>query len=239
MTAVTIPPTASKGPRGDALLDIASLAVSAGGKVLLGGLDLRLRAGQLVALVGPSGCGKTTLLRALCGLCDVAAGELRLRGRTPEQWGLPAWRRRVTYLAQRPALLVDGTVREELGRPFEYRTAGGKGLVEARATELLGELGLPEHVLSQQARTLSEGELQRVCLARVLLLEPEVLLLDEPTSALDPEAVAAAERALRQAVAARGAAALVVTHDPAQAERLGDWVVDLGELGRPEGGHHA
>ena len=84
-------------------------------------------------------------------------------------------------------------------------------------------------MLEQRARTLSEGQKQRVSLLRALLVEPEVLLLDEPTSALDPDNVAAVE----QLLARFEGAILLVSHDPAQVERLASGSISIGEV--PDG----
>ncbi len=210
----------------EVLLSVRSMAVGIGGERLLDALDLDLRARQVVALRGPSGCGKSTLLRTLAGLIDPLAGELTLAGVPPAEHGWPSYRRQVSYVAQRP-VVVDRTVRANLALPFTFLTASGRQLDEAAASDMLAELGLPDSVLDTAARTLSEGQLQRVCLARALLIEPRVLLLDEPTSALDPEATARVERVLCDALRATKAAALVVTHQSDQVERLTARTVDL------------
>jgi len=198
-------------------LEIRGLTVDAGDRRLVSDLTFSIQAGEVVALTGPSGAGKTTVLRTLAHLASPAAGEIRLQGRSPEAWGLPAYRRRVAYVAQQPALL-DTTVRANLARPFAYHSAEG-GFDEGEARDLLARLGLGGDAFDQAAGPMSVGERQRVCLARALLIRPAFLLFDEPTSALDPDRAAAAEAVILDAVSA-GAGAIVVSHDPRQRARL-------------------
>lgn len=212
------------------MLQVNGLSVSAGGKVLLKGIHLSLRKGELVALCGPSGCGKTTLLRALAGLVDPAEGEVLLADAHPAQMGWPLFRRRVVLVDQRPVLLP-GTVEENLALPFTYGVSQGAPFPEADALALLEAFGVSRQRFSQEARSLSQGQQQRVCLARALLLKPDVLLLDEPTSALDPEAVSSVEGTLASETRRRGLSALIVTHDREQAGRLCDRSLDLSEYG--------
>lgn len=206
------------------VLEVRDLAIEAGGVSLLDGLTLELRSGEIVALLGPSGCGKTTLLRVLAGLANPAAGRIDLEGRPPGEWGWPVYRRRAVWVAQRPTLF-EGSVRDNLARPFQYRTAR-RPFPEAVAAALLERLRVERECMGQEAGRLSEGQRQRVCLARSLLLEPRVLLMDEPTSALDEDATAAAEALIREEAAQRGLAALVVTHDRGQAARWCDRAIE-------------
>jgi putative ABC transport system ATP-binding protein len=206
-------------------LALQEVAVASNGVALLRDLSFELRSGEMLAVVGPSGCGKTTLLRTINQLIDAPAGTISLNGRRPEEVGYPQWRRQVILLDQRPVLL-DETVEANLRRPFDYATAEQAFPAEQAAT-LLDELGVGRKRLSQGARSLSVGQQQRVCLIRALLLGPQVLLMDEPTSALDPESVQAVEKRVAHEVHEHGLAALVVTHDRGQIERLCDRHCDL------------
>lgn len=212
------------------------LSVSAGGRVLLKGIAIALDKGEMVALCGPSGCGKTSLLRAVAGLDDPASGLVLLNGSTPHETGWPRFRRNVVLVDQRPVLL-SGSVRDNLELPFRYAVSSGRPFPVEEAGMLLDAFGVTRDRLTQEARTLSLGQQQRVCLARAFLLKPEVLLLDEPTSALDPEAVSSVEGTLRTETLRRGLSALIVTHDREQARRLCDRSVDLSDFGevRPAG----
>ncbi|MDY7110364.1 MAG: ATP-binding cassette domain-containing protein [Planctomycetota bacterium] len=211
----------------ETLLSTIDLAVSAGGTRLLEGITLKLHAGEMLALTGPSGCGKTSLLRAIAGLDDPDAGEVRFREQPPEHTGWPAFRRHVTFVHQRPVML-NATVEENLRRPFRYRHVA-REFDRDRAVALLKDFGLGEEHLAQEARTLSIGQQQRVSVVRALLIEPAVLLLDEPTSALDEDARSAVENLLRREGHRNGRAALLVTHDREQARRLCDRSLDLRE----------
>lgn len=207
------------------LLCLHGLTVASNGVRLLERLDLTVEAGEVVGLTGRSGCGKTTLLRAVAGLIDPVEGEVKLDGRRAEDLGWPAYRRRVVLVDQRPVLL-DATVRANLDRPFRYNVAE-TGFPAERAAELLDRLELGSHRMLQDARSLSVGQQQRVCLIRALLVEPAVLLLDEPTSALDQESLSAVESLIREQAHGRGLACLIVTHDIVQIERWCDRRVDL------------
>jgi len=211
---------------GERLLELSGLSAGTDGRVLITGLDLCVREGEFVALLGPSGCGKTTLLRAVSGLIDPLEGAVRLRGEEAPGDHWPSFRRRVVLIQQTPVLL-DRTVEENLRRPFDYDSAGEAGFPGDRAVSLLEVFGVDESRMSQNARSLSVGQQQRVCLVRALILQPEVLLLDEPTSALDPESVRSVEEVFVREARQRGMSALLVTHDRAQAERVCDRSVEL------------
>ena len=208
------------------LLELRNLAINAGPRPLLRGVNLQLQPGERVALRGPSGCGKTTLLRAICGLDGLASGEITLDNSTPHDWGFPQFRRSVIYLEQRP-VMFEASAEANLRRPFLYGTKAGD-FCPTRASEVMSRLQLTDVTPDFAARKLSQGQQQRLALIRALLLSPRVLLLDEPTSALDKESVEAVEELLLEKSAA-GMSALIVTHDAAQAARWCHRVVEVGQ----------
>lgn len=213
-------------------LRVHGLAVTAGKQSLVAGLSLDVRAGEIVALIGPSGSGKTTVLRAIAGLIQPAAGTVHVAGQSGDAVGWPAFRRRVVLLDQRPVLL-EGTVRQNLARPFAYRTARS-AFPERRARDLLVRVGVEPERIEQEARSLSVGQQQRICLVRALLVEPQVLLMDEPTSALDAASVRAVEDLVAQRAREHGLACLAVTHDLGQVDRWCSRAIDL-QAYRPPG----
>ncbi len=210
------------------LLELKNISVAVEDKTLFSGLDLDLRSGEIIAVCAPSGYGKTSLLRAIAGLSDFASGEVLLRGKTPFETGWPCYRRRVVLLDQKP-VLFDMSVRENLSRVFNYKSASN-AFDESRAIELLYRLGMNEDVLDKNARSLSVGEQQRVCLVRALIIDPQVLLMDEPSSALDEKSESKLEELIRFEASSRKLAALVVTHKSTQAERFADKKLNLETL---------
>ncbi|GGU91381.1 hypothetical protein GCM10010182_02890 [Actinomadura cremea] len=213
------------------VLEVRGLRAGHGPDVLLDGVSLTLRPGELVAVAGPSGSGKSTLLRTLAGLHPASSGDLRLDGRAVP-W--PVGARDVTalrgiqFVAQSPATALNPAhrARTAIARPLrrlhpsphEDARTDARARRRERVAELLTAVGLDPGLGSRKPGELSGGQRQRVAIARALAAAPAVLLADEITSALDP---AAADGLLRllDGLRRHGTAVLLVTHDPAVAAR--------------------
>jgi iron(III) transport system ATP-binding protein len=194
--------------------------VGYGEVTVLHGVDLRVAAGGVVALLGPSGCGKTTLLRSLSGLERPDAGEVRLGERVlsgPDVF-VPPERRRIGMVFQDWALFPHLSVARNVGFGLtrEQRRAGG---VE-EALDLVELAGYGERM----PRTLSGGQQQRVALARALANRPAAILLDEPFSNLDTALRVQVRAEVTALLRALRVTALFVTHDQEEAFVLGDEV---------------
>ena len=180
--------------------------------------------GSGVAIVGPNGSGKSTLLRLLALLERPTQGEVRLDGAVVT--GTSGARRRVTLVEQRP-VLFRGTVRENLRFGLEVR--GTKGTDMNRVIDnVAGRLGITS-LLNRRRHELSDGEVQRVAVARALAVEPDVLLLDEPTSSADRAAAQTLYRALAEERARRPLAICLASHQLEDAYRWADDVRALAE----------
>jgi putative ABC transport system ATP-binding protein len=205
------------------LFELAEVGLRRAGRPVLDSVSAAMPEGA-TAIVGPSGSGKSTLLRLLNRLADPERGTISYRGEPLCDCEPLALRRQVALVPQLPALLA-GTVESNL----RYAAGlAGKPLALDRCLRLAG-LG-PEFAGRDVAR-LSVGEQQRAMLARALAQEPSVLLLDEPTSALDHAARDAIEAALAELRRELRISVVLVSHDPDQARRLGEWVVRI-EAGR-------
>lgn len=174
---------------------------------LAGPFALDLAAGGCVAVSGPSGAGKSLFLRMIADL-DPNQGEVRLDGAPRERFGGPEWRRRVPYVAA-----DSGWWAEAVREHFEAAT-------HAAAKALAERFGLDPELFDGPVQRLSTGERQRLAIIRALVLDAPVLLLDEPTAPLDPESTASVEAELKDRLKA-GLALVLVTHEAAQAGRLG------------------
>lgn len=153
--------------------------------VLLDGLDLHVARGEVVDVSGPSGCGKTTLLRALAQLLPDATGTLSLAGETADSMTPQEWRSKVALLPQKAAMRP-GTVRDNLLMPWAFKVRqGATAPADEELREALDGVGLGEVMLDRDAARLSVGQAARVSLLRVVLTDPEILLLDEPDASLD------------------------------------------------------
>ena len=194
----------------------------------LGPLDLGMGAGERLAVIGPTGCGKTTLLLALLGYLPPSSGELLLGDDADGTAGLEAWRRRVSWLPQAPAIVTGSVLANvTLTAPEAGRREAAAALGRARADDLVASLGGIDTVLDEGGRRLSSGERQRIALARALCRRAELYLLDEPTAHLD---AAIEQEVVAGILEGAGAAALViVTHSPSVAAAC-DRVLDLDML---------
>jgi len=200
-------------------LEARGLYFDAGGRRLIDGINLTLKAGTRTVIMGPNGAGKSLLLRLLHGLIAPSAGTVLWRG----QPAGPEARHRQAMVFQRPVLLrrsAAANIRHAL-------RANGLPRREARERALawLDRADLARFA-DQPARLLSGGEQQRLAVARALSLEPEVLFLDEPTASLDPASTLGIE-ALILSAADAGTKIVFVTHDLGQAHRFADEVVFL------------
>ena len=181
------------------------------GNEVLRGVSLELFPQDLVWLQGPSGSGKSTLLRLLCRLLEPVSGELHLEGKPFGQWPVTGLRRKAALMPQTP-VSVALTVRENWLLPFRLKAAGGQKPPDDAALETLRSgLGLKGVALDSLVERLSVGQRQRVSLGRVLLLEPDVLLLDEPVSALDTDSRRLVESVAVE-FAGKGGAVLMISH---------------------------
>lgn len=189
--------------------------------------------GEVLIVRGPSGAGKSTLLRILSRLQAGAGGQASLQGQGWLQILPTVWRAKVHYLAQR-AVIFDGTVAENLARPFETRLGSQKVLDPGRAREIMGRLLLPPELWDQDAKTLSGGEASRLAFTRALLMDPAVLLLDEPTAALDEPARQALYRVLAGWLKQGDRAALLISHNSDYLQLGQISYLDIKPL---EGGH--
>ncbi len=174
-------------------------------RLFLRDVELSVAGAEVVTLSGPSGSGKSLLLRAIADL-DPNTARASIGGKPRESMSAPEWRRRVGYLANDAGWWAD--------RVGDHFPDG------ADATQTLTELGLPAAAVDWPVSQASSGELQRLSLARMLLRDPEIMLLDEPTSNLDSDNCLLVEEVLKRA-AANGRGILIVTHDRSQAERIG------------------
>ncbi|MDH2052134.1 ABC transporter ATP-binding protein [Achromobacter marplatensis] len=179
-------------------------------------VSLDLAAGECAAITGSSGSGKSLLLRQVADL-DPGHGEVELDGARRSAMRGFEWRRKVVYCQAEAGWWDD-----HVAPHFTDR---------AQAQALMQALGLPSDKLDALVHELSTGERQRLGLARALAQAPRVLLLDEPTAALDQAATALVEAAMQRYLDG-GAAILMVTHSPEQAQRLARrrWRMEAGRL---------
>jgi tungstate transport system ATP-binding protein len=214
-------PAAASG-RNEVLLELHRASVHLGGRTVLDGVDLKIRAGERVALVGANGSGKTSLLRLLHGQLDahLMPGGRRVlhadgQGQAPRQ----------AMVFQRPFLLRL-SVRHNLHLAL-WLARVPRAHRQARALAALRRVGLADAV-DRPARVLSAGQQQRLALARAWAVQPQLLFLDEPTASLDPHAKREVE-ALIAEFAAEGMTVVMSSHNLGQVKRLASRVLHLAD----------
>jgi polar amino acid transport system ATP-binding protein len=220
---------------GDGTVYSRSLRKSFGDRVVLEGVDLDIRCGEIVCLIGPSGSGKSTLLRCIDGLEEIDRGILRVNGEdlgfreTPNGYlamtrqEVAAQRTRIGMVFQQFNLFPNMTAKENVmsGPVLVKRTS--KREAAARAETLLASVGLEGHS-NHYPWQMSGGQQQRVAIARALAMDPNVMLFDEPTSALDPERVGEVLAVMKD-LAERGMTMIVATHEMGFAKEVADTVM--------------
>ncbi|CAN5485897.1 ABC transporter ATP-binding protein [soil metagenome] len=197
------------------------------------GVDLDVRAGQLVVLLGPSGCGKTTLLRCIAGLEKPSAGSIAINGRPVFSQSrnvfVPPEDRRIGMMFQSYALWPHMTVAQNVAYPLTSSSGGGTAAVPSRDVpakvdgmlQRLGVAGLGHRFPGE----LSGGQQQRVALARALIASPSLILFDEPLSNVDAKVRRHLRAELRELKSRTNFAGIYVTHDQEEAMELADVLV--------------
>jgi phosphate transport system ATP-binding protein len=211
----------------EVVFDAQGVSVHYGAKQALTGVSLRIRRGQITALIGPSGCGKTTFLRSLNRMNDSVAsfrieGQILYHGHDLYGGNVDQVevRRRIGMVFQKPNPFPKSIYDNVAWAP---RNLGLKQGLDERVEKALHGAALWDEVkdrLKDSALGLSGGQQQRLCIARAIAIEPDVLLLDEPASALDPIATGAIEDLMHSL---KGRFTIViVTHNMQQAARVAD-----------------
>lgn len=207
-----------------ALLEVRGLGYQRGSRWVLRDLDFAVGPGEALGLVGESGAGKTTLAHLVLGLLTPDRGEIRLEGRP---WsGLPESRRRAlrprlqaVFQDPKASLPPHLTGWEILAEPLRIHGRGDARSRRQAAAAMAARVKFPEGALGQRCAQWSGGLAQRLCLARALMLKPDLLVLDEPLSALDPT-LAGHLMGLLESLKAEGTALLLVSHDLPAVARL-------------------
>jgi ABC-type Fe3+/spermidine/putrescine transport system ATPase subunit len=189
-----------------------------GTTTVLDNCSLDVSEGEIVTLLGPSGCGKTTLLRCVAGFLDPDSGAIRIDDQ--DMAPVPVNRRPVGVVFQSYALFPHLTVAGNVG--YALRMQGvARAEAESRVAAALNTVSLGDFG-DRYPSQLSGGQQQRVAIARVLVMEPRVLLLDEPFNALDAKLRGTMQVELRQLIKRLGLTAIFVTHDQEEALTMSD-----------------
>src|SRR5438105_6384692 len=212
---------------GTPAVEVRNLHVTLGNHPVLRGVNMRVPAGELVALIGPNGSGKTTLLRSLLGLQKITSGEIRLFGQTDICAALP----RIGYVPQRINLESSFilSVREFLAmrsRACRNWFWQSHSQIDARLQASLTGLGV-ESLLDRPVAQLSGGQLQRVLIAFSLLRQPDLLLLDEPTAGVDTPGEHSFYELIAQIQARHHLSVVLVSHDLSMVYKQASWVYAL------------
>jgi len=208
------------------IVNIQGLRKSFGANEVLKGIDLQVKAGEVIAIIGKSGSGKSTLLRCINGLEEFQSGSLTVDSKPllhKDAVAMRELRQRVGMIFQSFNLFPHLTVGKNIMLAPRLVKKAEPTTNEEHARKLLTRVGLAEK-FDAYADQLSGGQQQRVAIARALAMEPAVLLCDEITSALDPELVGEVLRVV-ESLADEGMTLLMVTHEMSFARKVSDRVI--------------
>jgi ATP-binding cassette subfamily B protein len=212
-------------------IEMRGIGFRYGSRSVIRGLDLEIRAGEMIGLVGHSGSGKSTLVNLICRFYDVSEGAILVDGVDLRRFAVADFRRHIGLVLQEPFLFF-GTIAENIayGKPQATREEIVAAARAANAHEFI--LRLPQaydSLVGERGQGLSGGERQRISIARALLIDPRILILDEATSAVDTETEKEIQNALDNLV--QGRTTIAIAHRLStlrKADRL--VVMDRGEV---------
>ncbi|MDN0191701.1 amino acid ABC transporter ATP-binding protein [Bacillus stercoris] len=210
--------------------------------VVLDGIDLEVKRGEVVAIIGPSGSGKSTLLRCLNllerpdqGIIEI--GEAKLNAEKFTRKEAHRLRQQTAMVFQNYNLFKNKTALQNITEALIVAQHKSRDEAKRIGMEILKQVGL-EHKADSYPITMSGGQQQRIGIARALAVNPHAILLDEPTSALDPELVAGVLQVIKS-IAEKQTTMIIVTHEMAFAKEVADQVIFMAdghiiEQGTPE-----
>ncbi|WP_431304691.1 ABC transporter ATP-binding protein [Sediminicoccus sp. BL-A-41-H5] len=209
------------------MLEARALAVGHGRRSVLAGLNLTLRAGQVLCLLGPNGGGKTTLLRTLLGLLPALAGDVTLEGRPLAKLSRREVAQRLAYVPQaaQGGFAYSARAVVAMGRAARLGLFAAPGAADHAAAEAALDRLSIAHLADRPVTELSGGERQLVLIARALAQGGSAIILDEPTASLDFGNQALVLREVRALAQRDGLAVLMTTHQPDHALLLADAVM--------------
>ena len=229
-TKLETPAEADAPARGPAAMQLRNVAVSFHGRTAVRDCTFNVTKNRVTSLIGPSGSGKTTLLRGLNRLHDLTpgakvSGQILLEGTDIYRGDITVTelRTRVGMVFQRPNPFPTMSIYDNAVSGLRFNGVKKKSLLDEAAENSLKSAALWDSVqnrLKVAASNLSGGEQQRLCIARALAMDPEVLLMDEPTSALDPIATLKIEELMTELK--KRVTVVIVTHNMQQAARISD-----------------
>ena len=217
--------------RDGALIDIRNLSFNRGERVIYDRVNIKIRRGQITAIMGPSGTGKTTLLRLIGGQLSPDQGEVLLDGKniaTMSRAELFAARARMGMLFQSGALFTDMTVYENVAFPVRAHTQLKEFEIAALVGRKLESVGLrgAEQMMPSE---LSGGMNRRVALARAIALDPDLIMYDEPFAGQDPIVKGVLTRLIRSLRVALDLTTIIVSHDVEETLSIADYIYVIAE----------
>ncbi|NLU51623.1 MAG: ATP-binding cassette domain-containing protein [Clostridiaceae bacterium] len=205
----------------DSFIRLDDVTFSYREKIILNKVSLKLKKGDSYAVIGKSGVGKSTLLHLIAGFLKPNAGSIYI-----DQQEIKSVRKNTAFLFQELGLFPWQKVVQAVGMPLHLNKAGKASEIQNRVLSLLKELDL-EHLKNKYPRELSGGEQQRVALARILITNPDLILMDEPTSSLDAMTKEQIQQLILKYQQKLKATMLFITHDIEEAVYLGKHILLL------------
>jgi len=204
------------------IIEIKNVQKTLGNNLILNGINLTIKKGEIIAMVGPSGSGKSTLLRCLNRLINIDQGSILFYNQNITEIPPIELRRSITLVHQ-DSTMLPGSVYDNIVYGPKLQGKNDDSIVR----QSLKEAGLSEEFSTKTASKLSGGEKKRVALARALALRPQVLLLDEPSAGIDPKKVQTIEKTIIDFSQKRQLTVLWVTHDIEQAKRVSTRIANI------------
>jgi phospholipid/cholesterol/gamma-HCH transport system ATP-binding protein len=226
-----IQPTRHEEPR-QGVIEVRDLAVGFGERLIMDGLSMDVRRGEILGVVGASGTGKSVLLRTIIGLVKQRRGSVKVFGHdmarlSPDRRRLIE--RRWGVLFQHGALFSSLSVKQNIQFPMREYLDLSPDLLDEMAMVKLRLVGLKPEAAERMPSELSGGMIKRVALARALALDPEIVFLDEPTSGLDPIGAADFDELIATLQKTLGLTVFMVTHDLDSLAGICDRIAALGD----------